>query len=248
MIIAITYPDVLRLLVKDGAHLIGTWCTREFWLQRLWQLHWVSLGALVVFWVSSIYVVNSGGPAPLLAWMISAFCSVIASTQVNWQIYSGLIGTDEQRRICATAMLLLNFLLIIVGNFVMIVVMAVKGWGFGPDDFLIVTVALAGTLVVRLCTRKRSPWRLAGYAISQKSAPQVVQAWNIFTTAATLPLLAILSLLVQGSSRLALSTMTWLPVRKNHTDKKPLAQFVNAGADWLTVAAIFAGVAHDVGQ
>lgn len=245
MIIGVAYPDMLKPFMADGP-LVQTWRTKGFWFQWLWPLHWIALGALVFFWVSSISVVASGGPAPFLAWMISAFGSVIASTRVNWRIYTDLIGTGDQARIFSTAMLLLNFSLIIIGNFVMIVVMLVKGWGLRPGDAIIIVVALAGSLLVRVCTRKTSPWRLAGYAISQKSAPQVVQAWNIFTTAATLPFFAILSLLVQGSSRLALSTMTWWRVRKDRTDQKPLAQFANAATDWVTVLAIFAGVVSDV--
>lgn len=226
------------------APLLSIWRQREFWRQRHYPLHWTGLGFCVVFWISTNAVYLATGNAPRPGWMLSAFLSVIVSLTMTWR---GYLSMKEPAMRVRPAMLLLIFGIIIVLNGLLLTLMWVRGAPFETADWRIVITAGVGVFITLAASSIRrapyaSDWALFGYATSMKSLPQVWQAWDLLTTAATLNPWVVGSLAVQGSSR-------WQLSRLAHQDNPVPStrwQFGNASVDLATVLLVLVVTILDV--
>lgn len=232
----VLYPFWMRLLLE----LVRTWFTKVFWARRENLFYGTSLAFSGLFWTGIIVGVVTG-PAPLLGWMISAYFAVWLAAIMTWRVYKRTFASRVRHR---PAMLLLQLVVMIIANTAVIIIMLSQKRSFHQADLPIAIAGVTGLLITAWLKRLGrlpwdSGWMLCGYAVSLKSAPQVVQAWALYAGQAALPLWSAVSLLVSGASRWVLSLMIY---RENLEDSNAKAQVWNAGIDLATVILIQFGV------
>lgn len=232
--------EVIRYLGRMFKSLGAVMCLRRFWLSQGWQI--LFLWVIVGFWTSQGYGVLHGSPPPFM-WITSALMAISAFAWLTADLF--LAAETEFERFLQ-GMLLLQTVVIIIGNLAVIVMEAVVGIRFTLVDWVILGTDIVGLCYMGWRIRRgdydwKSPWLRRDATTSLKAVPQFVTALGILFGLAKQGPVAILFLLSQCLGRFL---PTWRARRaerkKGEKSEKVAAQFATTSIDGSSAIAVAA--------
>ena len=188
--------------------------------------------------------------APLITWMVMAGTAVVVLIWLTLQVYKtwAAVEADNPEKWevrMSLALLVLQFVIIFIGNSVVVALMVAYGIKWKPADEtnlrlgIAATVLFIGIQVVRKLWPNlpiasqlgvSMPWAKCYYTVALKAAPQVLQALSITRGQGRVDLLGISMLLLQGIVRVI---QAYLPYKREKS--VPRAQRnANAASLWTS--------------
>lgn len=236
------------------------------WAAELWGCAWkrrLLLTQLViligfVWWRIREGVLNK--QAPLFSWMVLAETAVIIMLILTLQRFGELVAHRAGVRIDETgargkiASLILQFLVILVGNTFVVWLMWREGVVWKTGDWVnVITAAFALSplpffAVLRQCgvswawlekLRWNAPWAKCWYVMALKVFPQVVQAVVIFNGGGRVDFLGVILLAILGFVRLLDASGDF---RVNRSAMTAQALITSTIFDFMSVLGIFAAM------
>ncbi|HMH69970.1 MAG TPA: hypothetical protein VK502_01085 [Candidatus Saccharimonadales bacterium] len=217
--------------------LLKTWGSSHFWASNKIQV--VFLAIVILFWWRQTEGVLHN-VAPLAGWVISAGLAVCLLATIAWEGFRLARGN-------ASAMAVLQFLIIIAGNSLVLVLMIARGIDFKPPDMVIFAVgATGGGVIASFIVRKKFGWKSAWakcwYSVSLKAAPQVVQAYWLLVGMGSLDAWSVVFLVLQGVGRFMLAQKEWSESQEGSHERRNNAQALRVGTGLDLVTIIFVAI------
>ena len=207
-----------------------------FWHRQ--RLLFVALPVIGLFWLFQGVGVLSGR-SPLIAWMVCAGLAVIILTVMTFEATEQAQGQAKEGLLA----LLLQLMLILVGNSAVLVLELLSGVVWTPLDTAITALACTGAtgVAVFFVAHKQpvnSPWARSGFTVSLKCLPQVFQAWPLLFTNGGLHWLVVVMLVAQGWLRLSPLVALRQQASGVQLQAPQRALLVSAEVDFITIMLV----------
>lgn len=212
---------------------------RRFWISQSWQLVFVAI--IVGFWTSQGWGVLNDAPPPIM-WITSALMAIVFFGSLTAEAFMAAETLAERYN---QGMLLLQTIVIVVGNLAVIGLELVVAPRFTIVDWVILGTDAVGLSFMRYRISRgldwKSPWARFGFATSLKATPQFVTAVGVAFGLAKQGPWAIFFLLSQCAGRLLPALKARLAERKRGTKSdKVAAQVATTGVDQVSAVVLAA--------